>query len=115
MALVLRLDRDDDGLALYAGGWCLSGTPVRSVQISSGNVARRLPIWRPRPDVQNAVNRDNMYPPLHALCSGIEGVVRLPDTQGDEIEVRIDVVAVDGSLLPARAVALTVGETVDLA
>jgi ubiquinone/menaquinone biosynthesis C-methylase UbiE len=115
MALVLRLDRDDEGLALYAGGWCLSGPPVRSVQISSGGVARRLPIWRPRPDVQNAVNRDNIYPPLHALCSGIEGVVRLPGTHGDRIEVRIDVVAVDGTLLPARTVALTVGETVDLA
>jgi ubiquinone/menaquinone biosynthesis C-methylase UbiE len=115
MTLVLRLDRDDEGLALYAGGWCLSGTPVRSVQISSGGVARRLPIWRPRPDVQNVVNRDNKYPPLHALCSGIEGVVRLPGTPDDRIEVRVDVVAVDGTLLPARAVVLTVGETVDLA
>jgi 2-polyprenyl-3-methyl-5-hydroxy-6-metoxy-1,4-benzoquinol methylase len=115
MALVLRLDRDDEGLALYAGGWCLSGAPVRSVQIRAGDVARRLPIWRPRPDVQNAMNRDNAYPPLHALCSGIEGVVRLPGAQDDRIEVRVDVVAVDGTLLPARTVALTVGETVDLA
>ena len=115
MALVLRLDRDDEGLALYAGGWCLSGAQVRSVQISSGGVARRLPIWRPRPDVQNAVNADNAYPPLHALCCGIEGVVRLAGTASDRIEVRVDVMAVDGTLMPARTVVITVGETVNLA
>ena len=112
LALELRLDRDDKGLALHVGGWCLSGAPVRSVQITTGATVRRLPIWRPRPDVQHAVNPENAYPPLHALCSGIDGVIRLPKARGNRIKIHIDVLTLDGTKLPPRTAALAPGETV---
>jgi SAM-dependent methyltransferase len=114
--LVLRLDRDGEDLVLLVTGWCVSGAPVRSVRISTDGVVRRIPIWRPRPDVQAAINRDNVYPPLHALCSGIEGTVRLHVSgAGDTvIQVAVDIVPVDGPPLPVRTVSLTVGGSVEI-
>ncbi len=111
-ALTLRLGRDDTELGLQVSGWCLSDAPVKSVQIGTCGVIRRIPIWRPRPDVQTALNRDNLYPPLHALCSGVEGTVRLAGN--DTIEVTVDIVAVDGALQPVRTVSLAVGEAIDI-
>jgi SAM-dependent methyltransferase len=114
--MVLRLDRDGEDLRLVVTGWCVSGAPVRSVRISAGGVVRRIPIWRPRPDVQAAINRDNVYPPLHALCSGFEGVVRLPAPAADDatIQVTVDIVPVDGPLVPVRTVALAIGHSVEI-
>jgi SAM-dependent methyltransferase len=114
--LQLRLERDGDELRLVVSGWCVSGAPVRSIQISACGVVRRLPVWRPRPDVQTAINRDAIYPPLHALCSGVEGTVRLraPDGDDDPVEVTVEIVPVDGPALPVRTVALAVGHGVEI-
>jgi hypothetical protein len=71
-------------------------------------------VWRPRPDVQRALNRDDACPPLHALCSGFEGSIRL-HSLSDTIQVAIDIVPVDGALLPLRTLSLTVGETREVA
>jgi hypothetical protein len=109
----LRLERDGDALSLFVSGWCVSGAPVRSIQLSACGVVRRLPVWRPRPDVQAAINRDGIYPPLHALCSGVEGTVRLGAPDGP-VQVMVEIMPIDGPGLPVRTVALAVGQDVEI-
>jgi SAM-dependent methyltransferase len=111
--LQLRLERDGDALSLFVSGWCVSGAPVRSIQLSACGVVRRLPVWRPRPDVQAAINRDGIYPPLHALCSGVEGTVRLGAPDGP-VQVMVEIMPIDGPGLPVRTVALAVGQDVEI-
>lgn len=116
IALSLGLRRNDAELDISIAGWCLADMPVRSIQVSACGAVRRVPIWRPRPDVQQALNAGNVYPPLHALCSGIDDSVRIRpfDADANTIEVMVHVVPVDGPPLPVRVVSLTVGETVDI-
>jgi SAM-dependent methyltransferase len=116
LVLALGLRRNDGDLEITATGWCLANVPVRSVQVSACGAVRRVPIWRPRPDVQRALNATNVYPPLHALCSGIDGSVQIrpPDADADTIEVTVHVVPVDGAPLAVRTLSLTVSETVHL-
>jgi SAM-dependent methyltransferase len=111
--LQLRLEREGDELRLDVSGWCVSGAPVRSIQISACGVVRRLPVWRPRPDVQAAINRDRIYPPLHALCSGVAGTVRL-GLQDGPVQVTVEIMPVDGPALPVRIVALAVGRGAEI-
>ena len=61
-----------DGIAVALGGWCLCNTDVRWVRLSLGEVARHAPVWRPRPDVHQVLNRRGLYHPLNTLCSGLE-------------------------------------------
>jgi SAM-dependent methyltransferase len=99
--LDIQASRNGQGVEVFVTGWCLAGEPVRAIQITSGGAGRRLPIWRPRPDVHTRMNGKNEYPPLHALCSGIEGRVRLEaiDANQDRIRLTIHVVMVDGRLM----------------
>jgi SAM-dependent methyltransferase len=115
--LRLGLHRGEQGLEISVTGWCLAGEPVRSVQVTTCGFVRRIPIWRPRPDVQTAMNRDRAYNPLYALCSGVEGTLALgnPEIDDDRIQAVVHVVAADGTLLPVRTVSLTVdGEDVEI-
>jgi hypothetical protein len=54
------------------GGWCLCNTDVQWVRLTLGDVIRYAPVWRPRPDVHEILNRSGVYHPLNTLCSGIE-------------------------------------------
>ena len=109
ISLQLRLHRRERHCEITASGWCLAAEPVRSVQFSMAGIVRRVPIWRPRPDVQMLLNRDNTYASLNALCSGIEGTIRLDglDQMEDTIQVGVQIVAVDGTLLPVGTATLT--------
>jgi SAM-dependent methyltransferase len=108
--LVLGLHRRGQDLEISVAGWCLSAEPARSVRFATCGVIRRVPIWRPRPDVQREVNRNAGYPPLHALCSGIEGTARLgPDLALDTIDVEVAIVTAGDVLRPCGTVSLTVG------
>jgi SAM-dependent methyltransferase len=106
----------DDTLEINLSGWCLADVPVASVQIVVGDIRRRLPIWLPRSDVQSAVNAKGLYPVLHAMCSGFEGVIR--DGAGPRRKKTIDlvfqVICCDGSVLDAGVVSLTIGAASDL-
>ena len=72
-SIELRARDTPDGLLVIVGGWCLSNVDVRWVRITLGGVARHTPVWRPRADVHEVLNRGHIYHPLNALCSGIEG------------------------------------------
>jgi SAM-dependent methyltransferase len=61
-----------EGIAVNVGGWCLCNTDVRWVRLTLDNVTRHAPVWRPRPDVHEVLNRGGLYHPLNALCSGLE-------------------------------------------
>jgi len=106
--LELAIQRTGDCLELVAEGWCVATDRVKLVAIAVGDCTLRLPIWRPRPDVLIAFNSGHIYPPLHALCSGIAGKVPLRDQLLDDgrTAVRIDVVTVDNRVIP--------GGTIDL-
>jgi ubiquinone/menaquinone biosynthesis C-methylase UbiE len=106
--LDVAVRQDGDGLAVVAQGWCVAVERVKSVEITVGEHRRRLPIWRPRPDVQMRMNASGTFPPLHALCSGVEGSVRLPAQQAADspIAVTIDIVTTDDRILSGGIVAL---------
>jgi hypothetical protein len=77
------------------------------VQISLADQVVCTPIWRPRPDVETLVNTQGDYPPLHALCSGIEATISLGHRAGTgPVEALVDIVAADGTLLPRGSVTL---------
>jgi SAM-dependent methyltransferase len=88
------LGRDTpDGVVVAVGGWCLANMDVTWVKITLGTVSRETPVWRPRPDVHEVMNRSRIYHPWHALCSGIGDDLRFPgvhpDEQGCKLHVEI--------------------------
>jgi SAM-dependent methyltransferase len=62
-----------DGIVVALGGWCLINTGVLWVRLILDGVARVAPVWRPRPDVHEVLNRGHHYHPFNVLCSGIGG------------------------------------------
>lgn len=86
-----------DGIVLSVGGWCLCNTDVRWVRLTLDEVTRHAPVWRPRPDVHEVLNRSGVYHPLNALCSGIA------------CELLFDGVHAAGSTLPFRLDILLMG------
>jgi ubiquinone/menaquinone biosynthesis C-methylase UbiE len=67
------LPRDTpDGIVVSLGGWCLINADVLWVRLTLDGVARVAPVWRPRPDVHEVLNRSHHYHPLNALCSGMD-------------------------------------------
>jgi SAM-dependent methyltransferase len=61
-----------DGIAVTLGGWCLLNTDILWVRLILDGVARTAPVWRPRRDVHEVLNRSHHYHPLNALCSGMD-------------------------------------------
>jgi SAM-dependent methyltransferase len=106
--LTLALRRREDGMDLVVEGWCVAQAAVRALQIDICGVRRRLPIWRPRPDVNAAVNAEGTFPPLHALCCGIEGTVHL-DAAGavdSAVPVSVSVLPHEGRAFSERTLSL---------
>jgi 2-polyprenyl-3-methyl-5-hydroxy-6-metoxy-1,4-benzoquinol methylase len=60
------------GIVVAVGGWCLINSDVLWLRLTLGGVARVAPVWRPRPDVHEVLNRGHHYHPLNALCSGLD-------------------------------------------
>jgi SAM-dependent methyltransferase len=60
-----------DGILLSVGGWCLCNTDVRWIRLTLDGVTGHAPVWRPRPDVHDVLNRSGLYHPLNTLCSGM--------------------------------------------
>ncbi|HET6306350.1 MAG TPA: hypothetical protein VFG12_04145, partial [Rhodopila sp.] len=61
-----------EGIRLTVGGWCLCNTDISWVRLTLDGVAGRVPVWRPRPDVHDVLNRTGLYHPLNTLCSGLD-------------------------------------------
>ncbi len=60
-----------DGIAVSVGGWCLCNSDVLWVRLLLDGVVRCAPVWRPRPDVHEVLNRSGLYHRLNTLCSGL--------------------------------------------
>ena len=106
--LELAIQQTDDCLEIVAEGWCAAADRVKSVEMAFGGHKLHLPIWRPRPDVQIAINSGLVYPALHAICSGISGKVPLRDHDGADgpISVQVAIVAIDNRIIPVGAIDL---------
>ncbi|WP_428489930.1 methyltransferase [Rhodopila sp.] len=94
-----------DGIVVSVGGWCLCNTDVHWVRLTLGDTARHAPVWRPRPDVHDVLNRHGLYHPLNTLCSGIandllfEGIH--PD--GNTLPFRLDILLTNGVIVSGPA------------
>jgi hypothetical protein len=106
---MLTLEQGANGPELAADGWCVAEAPVRAVEFTLFGRRVRMPVWLPRPDVQTAVNANGAYPPLHALCSGINGRIVLEGVPAGPVEVSVSLVAGDEARLPRGAVTLQPG------
>ena len=94
-----------DGIAVSVSGWCLCNSDVRWVRLALGDVVRYAPVWCPRPDVHEILNRRSIYHPLNTLCSGLgselvfEGVHAAHNTY----PFRLDIVLVSGVVVTGPA------------
>jgi SAM-dependent methyltransferase len=95
------LTGSSDAPEITIDGWCLADRAIGSLQVSAGGARRRLPVYRPRRDVERAKNPDGAYPTLNALCSGFRGTIRLPAAPDAEagIAVTVQAVFVGGEIL----------------
>ena len=64
-----NVERSEKGVKI--DGWCMASAPLAWVIAEAVGETHKLPVWRPRPDVQAMANRDRPYPAIHALCSGV--------------------------------------------
>jgi SAM-dependent methyltransferase len=71
-SIELRPRDTPDGIVVTLGGWCLMNADVLWMRLTVDGVARMAPVWRPRPDVHEVLNRSHHYHPLNALCSGMD-------------------------------------------
>jgi len=80
------------------GGWCLCNTDVQWMRLTLGDVTRHAPVWRPRPDVHEVLNRGGVYHPLNTLCSGIDSELRFDGVHapGGTHPFRLDIVLASG-------------------
>lgn len=110
MWLTLRLEPSDSGCDLAIDGWCLGEVAVRAIEVEWGGTRRRIPVWRPRPDVQQVVNPNATYPNLHALCSGVDARLPVGRMPGDRLELQVTALCSDGSTVRRGSVTLRAGD-----
>jgi SAM-dependent methyltransferase len=93
------------GILVSVGGWCLCNTDVQWVRLTLGDVARHAPVWRPRPDVHEVLNRSRVYHPLNTLCSGLASELMFEGvhTTGEAQPFRLDIVLTNGATLSGPA------------
>ncbi len=99
--LQIELKCSGEAIEIEVEGWCLADVPVGSVQIIVGQVRKRLPVWLPRRDIEVLMNSNGVYPTLYTLCSGVQGVIRLPPLAPGEtgLGVSMQVVCTGGEVL----------------
>ena len=81
-------------------GWCLASVPLAWVVAEVGGEAVRLPIWRPRPDVQALVNREGSYPAINALCSGVAEDIKFSKSATKPVRIVLSAVTTVGVTIP---------------
>jgi SAM-dependent methyltransferase len=108
--LTLGLEPAETGFDLVAEGWCVSGIAVRAVELTWNGARHRIPVWLPRPDVQQALNANGRFPALHALCSGISGRLSAGPAAGTGLEVAVVALCTDGTAIERGTVTIRHGE-----
>ncbi len=107
-----------EGIAVSVGGWVVCNTDVRWVRLTLDGIAQDTPVWRPRADVQDVLNRDRRFHPVNALCSGLDGELHFPGVhdQGVGCRLRVEIVLTNGLVVTGPAPeTLTMNETMVIA
>ena len=113
MGLQARPTRTGIGLSLT--GWCLVNADVRWVRVTLDGVAQQAPVWRPRPDVQQAMNGAGLYPAWNAFCSGLDADLAFDGVtpRGEGLELVVEIVLASGAVHRVHAPdRLPIGEEV---
>ncbi len=101
-----------DGIVVTMGGWCLCNTDVQWVRLTLDDVTRVAPVWRPRPDVHEVLNRSGVYHPLNTLCSGMASELLFDGVHavGPTRPFRLDIVLASGLVVSGPAPEMLVME-----
>jgi SAM-dependent methyltransferase len=93
------------GVMVTVGGWCLCNTDVRWIRLTLDGVTGRVPVWRPRPDVHDVLNRGGLYHPLNTLCSGLADDILFEGTHATEnaCALRLEIVLTNGLIVTGPA------------
>jgi 2-polyprenyl-3-methyl-5-hydroxy-6-metoxy-1,4-benzoquinol methylase len=85
------------GLEVTVDGWYLSNVDVQAIRVTLGDVSHDVPLWLPRPDVQQAMNQNGRVAAWNALCCGAHTTLSFPGLAPDEagIPLRLEVVFTD--------------------
>jgi SAM-dependent methyltransferase len=100
------LARDtSDGILVSVGGWCLCNTDVRWIRLTLDGATGQVPVWRPRPDVHDVLNRGGLYHPLNTLCSGVAGEILFEGAHAAEhaCALRLESVLANGLVVTGPA------------
>jgi SAM-dependent methyltransferase len=94
-----------DGIQLSVGGWCLCNTDVQWVRLTLDGVTGDVPVWRPRPDVHDVLNRGGLYHPLNTLCSGLASEVLFEGARATDraCAFRLEVILASGLIVTGPA------------
>jgi len=94
-----------DGILVTVGGWCLCNTGVLWVRVILDGVVGDAPVWRPRPDVHDVLNRTGLYHPLNALCSGLSSELLFAGAHATDeaCSFRLEVILASGLVVTGPA------------
>jgi hypothetical protein len=69
------------------------------------DVTRHAPVWRPRPDVHEVLNRSGVYHPLNTLCSGMASELLFDGVHAANggRPFRLDIVLANGVIISGPA------------
>jgi hypothetical protein len=94
-----------DGILVSVGGWCLCNADVRWIRLTLDGKAGQTPVWRPRPDVHDVLNRGGLYHPLNALCSGLDDEILFEGVHATEnaCALRLEIILASGLVVTGPA------------
>jgi hypothetical protein len=92
-----NLVQSDEGLKI--DGWCISSPPSAWVIAEAAGESHKVPIWRPRPDVEAIVNRDGPYRAVDAICSGVSEVINSLK-MASASEIALSAITTTGARIP---------------
>jgi hypothetical protein len=94
-----------DGIVVSVGGWCLCNSDVRWIRLTLDGVTGQVPVWRPRPDVQDVLNRGGLYHPLNTLCSGLASEILFAGIHAtaNPCALRLEIVLASGLVVTGPA------------
>lgn len=94
-----------EGILISVGGWCLCNADVRWIRLTLDGVAGQAPVWRPRPDVHDVLNRSGLYHPLNALCSGLAEEILFEGVHATDnaCALRLEVILASGLVVTGPA------------
>lgn len=99
-----------DGIVATVNGWCLCNIDVLWVRLTVDGVIGYAPVWRPRPDVHDVLNRGGLYHPLNTLCSGLASEMLFEGAHATDnaCTFRLDVMLGGGLVMTGAAPAMLV-------